>query len=75
MIQLIVLSVIMIAIGLFIYITKYRNKEKPKGGIKRDNPADYFKDYANLKLYWTSIAFIFFGSTVLIAILIIEISG
>jgi len=75
LITLVLLLLIMIAIGLFIYISKYSNKEKPKVGIKRDNLSGYFKDYANLKLYWTSIGFIFLGVTVLIAILIIEMSA
>jgi thioredoxin reductase (NADPH) len=46
--QLIALLIIMIATGTFIYITKYKNKEKPKVGIKRDKSSDYFKDYLNL---------------------------
>lgn len=49
----------MIAIGTFIYLFKFKNKEKPKIGIKRDNPSDYYKNYFNLNLYWLSIAFIF----------------
>ena len=63
----------MIFTGSFIYLFKYKNKEKPKVGIKRDNPSDYFKDYLNLKLYWASIAFIIFGFIILAAILIIEL--
>lgn len=71
--QLIALLVIMITIGVFIYITKYKNKEKPKAGIKREKLSDYFKDYLDLKLYWASISFIAIGITILIAILIIEL--
>jgi hypothetical protein len=44
-------------------------------GIKRDNPSDYLKDYAGLKLYWTSIGFIILGTSVLIALLIIEMQS
>ncbi len=73
MTQLIILTVGMIALGSFIYFVKFKNKEKPKDGIKRNNPSDYFIDYVNLKLYWTSIAFIVFGVFILIAIIIIEI--
>ena len=71
--QIITLLIIMIAIGTVIYTTKYKNKEKPKIGIKREKSSDYLKDYLNLKLYWVSIAFIVFGVTILISILIIEI--
>jgi hypothetical protein len=63
----------MIATGTFIYITKYKNKGKPKVGIKREKSSDYFKDYLNLKLYWASIAFIVFGITILFAIIILEL--
>lgn len=73
MIELAFLSILMIAIGVSIYTIKYRNKEKPKMGMKRDIPSDYLKDYASLKLYGTSIALIIFGSSVLIALVIIEI--
>ncbi|CAM3543717.1 hypothetical protein [Flavobacterium chungbukense] len=72
MAQIIILLLLMIAIGVFIYITKYKDG-KPKVGIKRNNYSDYFKDYSSLKLYWTSICFIFFGIAMLIAILILEI--
>lgn len=71
--QLIALSIIMIAIGIFIYVSKYKNKEKPKVGIKREKSSDYFKDYLNLKLYLASIIFIVFGVTILLAIIILEI--
>ncbi len=73
MTQLIILLIIMIAISTYIYITKYFNKEKTKIGIKRKNASEYFKDYLNLKLYWASIAFIVFGITILLAIVILEI--
>lgn len=75
MIELAFLSTLMIVIGASIYGIKYRNKEKPKMGIKRDNPSDYLKDYAGLKLYWTSIAFIILGISVLNALLIIEMQS
>lgn len=42
--------------------------------IKRDTRSNYLTDYANLKVYWTSIAFIFFGLSVLIALLIVEMA-
>lgn len=71
--EIITLLIIMIATGTFIYITKYKNKEKPKVGIKREKPSEYFKDYLNLKLYWVSIAFIVIGCTILLAIIILEI--
>ncbi len=71
--QLIALLIIMISIGAFIYLTKYKNKEKPKVGIKREKSSDYFKDYLNLKLYWSSILFIVFGVTILFVIIILEI--
>lgn len=71
--EIITLLIIMIATGTFIYITKYKNKEKPKVGIKREKSSEYFKDYLNLKLYWVSIAFIVFGGTILLAIIILEI--
>jgi hypothetical protein len=71
--ELITVLIIIIAIGSFIYISRYKNKEKPKIGVKRDKPSDYFKDYINLKLYWASIAFIVFGVTILISVLIIKI--
>lgn len=73
MAQIITLLILMIASGIFVYTSKYKNQEKPKTGIKREKPSDYFKDYLNLKLYWTSIAFIVFGITILLAILILEL--
>jgi hypothetical protein len=63
----------MIGTGALIYTTKYKNKEKPKAGIKREKSLDYFNDYLNLKLYWVSIVFIVFGITILLAILILEL--
>lgn len=73
MLQLIIFLLLMNVLALFIYLYKYKGKEKPKVGIKRDNWADYCKDYLNLKLYWTSIGFILIGSIVLIAIIIMEL--
>ena len=51
MIELVVILLIMFAIGVFVYATKYHSKEKRKVGISRKNYSDYFKDYSNLKLY------------------------
>ncbi len=73
MTEIILICLIMILIGSYIYITKYKNVEKPKVGIKRNNSSEYFKDYLNLKLYWTSISFIIMGIVILLAILIIEL--
>lgn len=73
MIELIAILILMIIIGAYIYNSKYRNKEKPIIGIKRENNSDYFKDYLNLKLYFISIGFMIVGFTVLIAILIMEL--
>lgn len=73
MMELIVVLLIMIAIGAFIYIKKYKNNGKPEAGIKRDNLLDYYKDYSSLKLYWTSIFFMVFGVLALLAILILEL--
>jgi hypothetical protein len=63
----------MIIIGASIYYSKYRNKEKPKFGIKREKIYDYLKDYLDLKLYYMSIGFMFMGTSVLIAILIMSL--
>ncbi len=71
--ELVFVLLIMIAIGSFIYIKKYKNNGKPEAGIKRDNLLDYYKDYSNLKLYWTSISFIVLGVVVLVVILILEL--
>ena len=73
MAQLIFFIIIMIVIGVTIYIFKYKNKEKPKIAIKRNYPSYYFKDYLNLKLYLTQIAYIVFGVIILITILILEL--
>jgi hypothetical protein len=73
MLELIIVLLLMITLGLFIYIYKYMGKEKPKIGIKRDNLVNYYKDYFNLKLYWTSKGFILMGSILLIAIVIMEL--
>lgn len=73
MTQLVSLLVLMIIVGVLVYITKYKNKGKPKVGNKREKPSDYFKDYLDLKLYWASIAFIVFGITILLAIIVIEL--
>jgi hypothetical protein len=72
MAQIILILLAMIVIGAAIYITRYKGKGKPKVGIKRDNNSEYFKDYINLKLYWTSLGFIFLGVALLIVILILE---
>jgi ABC-type uncharacterized transport system permease subunit len=74
MIELIVTLVIMILLGIFINSIQYRNKERPQVGIKRNNVAEYLKDYWNLKAYLVSIILIVFPIIILIAILILEIS-
>jgi len=73
MINLIVSSIALIVFGSIVYGLRYKNKSKPRAGVKRSCFRDYFNDYLELKLYWSSIAFIFVGSTILLAILIIEI--
>ncbi|PBJ15986.1 hypothetical protein [Flavobacterium sp. ACN6] len=73
MTDLIAVSLVIAAVGAFIYTTRFKGKGMPKVGIKRDNPSDYFKDYYNLKLYLTSIFFIFLGIIILIAIFILEL--
>ncbi|BDU26068.1 hypothetical protein FLGSB24_28120 [Flavobacterium sp. GSB-24] len=73
MTQIILILLAMIVIGAAIYVIRYKDKGKPKTGIKRDNNSEYFKDYINLKLYWTSLGFIFLGVTLLIVILILEL--
>ncbi|WP_298393767.1 hypothetical protein [Flavobacterium sp.] len=73
MLELITFALIIIAVGSIIYILKYKNKEKPKIGIKRNSSNEYFKDYVNMKLYLTSIFFILLGLIILITILILEI--
>lgn len=73
MAQLIILLLILISVGSLIYFFRFRNKEKPKVGVKRNDFSEYLNDYAELKLYWTSIAFIVVGIVVLIGIGIIEL--
>ncbi|MCR4029609.1 MULTISPECIES: hypothetical protein [Flavobacterium] len=65
----------MIVIGAATYITKYKGKGMPKVGIKRDNNSEYFKDYLNLKLYWTSLGSIFMGILLLLVILVLELAN
>lgn len=72
MIQFVIIILIMISLGVIIYTLKYKNKEKPKIGIRRENKSEYVKDYWNLKLYFGSIAFIIIGIVLLIAIILIE---
>ena len=74
MIEIIIILITLILIGSLIYYFRYYKKEKPKVGIKRDNFSEYFNDYIELKLYWTSICFICFGIATLIAIAIIELT-
>ena len=74
MTEIILILITLILVGSLIYFFRYRNKEKPKVGIKRNNYAEYFKDYAELKLYWGSICLIVFGITILLAIVIIELA-
>ena len=74
MAELIIILLILILVGSFIYFFRFRNKEKPKVGLKRNNFSEYVKDYTELKLYWTSIAFIVVGIVVLIAIGIMELA-
>ncbi|MFD1605430.1 hypothetical protein ACFSJW_02425 [Flavobacterium artemisiae] len=73
MAQIILILLAMIVIGAAIYITRYKGKGKPKVGIKRDNNSEYFKDYINLKLYWTSLGFIFVGISLLLVIVVLEL--
>ena len=74
MIELIITLLTLILVGSLIYFLRFRNKEKPKVGVKRNNFSEYIKDYGELKLYWGSIALIVFGVIVLIAIGIIELA-
>jgi heme/copper-type cytochrome/quinol oxidase subunit 2 len=74
MAELIIILLILILVGSLIYFFRFRNKEKPKVGLKRNNFSEYVKDYTELKLYWTSIAFIVVGIVVLIAIGIMELA-
>jgi hypothetical protein len=48
MIEIILALVILILVGGLIYFFRYRNKEKPKVGVKRSNSTEYFKDYLEL---------------------------
>ena len=73
MTQLIAVLVLIAVTGLLIYIIRFKGKEKPIAGIKRENLKEYSKDYWNLKLYWTSIMFMIVGTVSLVAILILEI--
>lgn len=74
MIEIILTLVISILVGSLIYCFRYRNKEKPKVGIKRNNSTEYFKDYMELKLYWGTISLIVIGIIGLLAIVIIEMT-
>lgn len=74
MIGIIITLLTLILVGSLIYFLRFRNKEKPKVGLKRNNFSEYIKDYGELKLYWGSIALIVFGVVVLIAIGIIELA-
>jgi ABC-type spermidine/putrescine transport system permease subunit I len=72
MIELILILITLSLVGTLIYFFRYRNKEKPKVGVKRNNYSEYFKDYIELKLYWGSISLIVIGIVGLLAIGIIE---
>jgi hypothetical protein len=74
MIGLIIILLTLILVGSLIYFLRFRKKEKPKFGVKRNNFSEYIKDYGELKLYLGSIALIVFGVIVLIAIGIIELA-
>jgi hypothetical protein len=74
MIELILASLTSILVGSLIYFFRYRKKEKPKVGVKRNDSAEYFKDYLEIKLYWGSLSLIFIGIIVLLAIGIIELT-
>lgn len=74
MIELIITLLTLILLGSLIYFFRYRNKEKPTVGVKRNNPSEYFNDYMELKLYWGSIFLIVFGVIALLAIGIIELA-
>jgi len=73
MTQIIIASIGLILTGITIHFFKFRKKEKPKVGIKRENFSEYFSDYKEIKLYWTSIFFIIVGLCVLITIGILEL--
>jgi hypothetical protein len=74
MAELIIILLVLILVGIIIYFFRFRNKEKPKVELKRNNFSEYIKDYTELKLYWTSIAFMVVGIVVLIAIAIMELA-
>lgn len=74
MAELIITLLVLILVGSIIYFFRFRNKEKPKVKLKRNNYSEYIKDYTELKLYWTSIAFMVVGIVVLIAIAIMELA-
>jgi hypothetical protein len=74
MAELIIILLILILVGGLIFFFRFRNKEKPKVGLKRNNFSEYIKDYTELKLYWASIAFMVVGIIVLIAIGIMELA-
>ena len=74
MIEVIVTLITLILVGSLIYFFRYRNKEKPKVGVKRNNTSEYFKDYVELKLYFGSISLIVIGIVCLLVIGIIELT-
>ncbi|KGO79017.1 hypothetical protein IP98_02946 [Flavobacterium cauense R2A-7] len=74
MTELIAILIASILVGSLIYFFRYKNKAKPKVGIKRNNSSDYFEDYKELKLYWGSIFLIIIGVVVLLAIGIMELA-
>ncbi|WP_298115384.1 hypothetical protein [Flavobacterium sp.] len=73
MLELIIISITLATLGSIIYFVRYKDKGKPKVGVKRNNNSEYLNNYSELKLYWSSIFLFIFGLTVLIAILIIEL--
>jgi len=74
MTEIIAILLTLIFVGGIIYFFRYRNKGKPKVGIKRNNFSEYLKDFTEFQLYWTSLSFIVLGIVVLIAILIVELA-
>lgn len=73
MIELIIISITLATLGSIIYFVRYKDKGKPKVGVRRNNNSEYLNDYLELKLYWGSVSLIILGLTVLITILIIEL--
>jgi heme/copper-type cytochrome/quinol oxidase subunit 2 len=73
MIELILMLITSILVGSLIYFFRFRNKEKPQVGVKRNNFSEYYKDYMALELYWSSICLIVVGVVDLLAIGIIEL--